>query len=260
MLRPSHAIIAVIILLAMSAATAARAYVASSGQYRLVADSISIGGGTASSGNYSIDTTIGGIGTGLASSSSYILHAGYQAMSGGTLRVTFPDGNIDLDSAVSLTAGGQSNASMDWLITSATGYTLSVRADSSSTALAFIGARGRRIPINDYAGAPDYDWLITSTQSGFGFSPEGEDIATEFKNDGSGCGAGVGTSGHCWDGFSTTTDRLIATRAIAGTDQAVTLKIRLEIGADAIEGVTEGEGVVFNGFGTAEIISTVVVL
>ncbi len=212
------------LLLIVSAAQAAFS-VASSSNYWLVADSLNFAGTTSGSASYKINDTAGELGSGVASSTSYQISAGYQAMLGAPLSITLPS-DVTLSPNLETNEGGTANGSAVWYVTSPAGYSLAVRA-STDPALRSSGQS-----FSDYNGAPDFNWLIGSDSSAFGFSPEGTDISTTYKNDGTTCGTGSSTSGHCWDGFSTS-DQTIASRSTGpNSSRGTTLQLRAEIGED----------------------------
>lgn len=205
------------------------AYVASSTNYRLEEDSINTGGRLSTSTSYGLEDTLGEIATGYSSSTNYLLHAGYQQVSSSTLSISSPS-DVTLSPSIDGRVGGTANGSATWTVTtsSATGYTLSISAStnpalqSSSDSFA-----------NYTAGSdPDFSWSVGSSVSEFGFTPEGSDIATRFKDNGTSCNLGSSdTSLSCWDAI-TTTNATIASRATAAASGATTtVNFRAEAGA-----------------------------
>lgn len=223
------------LLIALSVAGPIFAYVASSTNYRLEADSINFAGGLSTSTNYSLEDTAGEIATGNLSGTNYDLSAGYQSMLADTFISVTEPANVTLSGTITTTAGGSATGDVDWTVTtnSSGGYTLSVAA-STDPAL-----QSGADDFNDYtpAGvAPDYAWTVSSAQSAFGFSPEGDDVVTRFKNNGSTCNQAGGsvTSGFCWDGFSTGGTAIAS--ASAGNNpagEATTINLRAEAGSSA---------------------------
>jgi hypothetical protein len=209
----------------------AAAYVASSTNYRLERDSINFGGGFSESGDYQLEDTFGEVGTGFATSSTFNLHAGYQQMDSGFISISVPD-NIALSPAINAATGGQSNGEGEWRVTTdnPAGYTLSVRAATSPA------MRAAEDNFSDYQSglAVDYDWSLARSQSAFGFSVLGEDVAAQFKDNGSTCNTGVNISENkCWAGFSTTENvvaRNFSPNQPLGT--ITTIRLRAEIGPD----------------------------
>ncbi len=200
--------------------------VASSTNYWIVADSLNFAGTTSTSSNYRVDDTAGELATGVASSSTYQIRAGYREMIVSSLAITMPS-NVSLSPDLNTAGGGTANGSVIWSVTSPAGYSLAVRDNSTPALQTSVGQS-----FGDYGGSPDFNWSVSSDSSAFGFSPEGDDLTDTYKNDGSNCGSGSGTTGHCWDGFSTT-DQTVATKSTGpNTSRSTTLKLRAEIGAD----------------------------
>lgn len=214
------------------------AYVASSTNYLIEADSINIGGtedGTST--NYKLRDTIGEVGTGISSSANYQISAGYRSMLEAFISISSP-GNITLTPSISGISGGTGTGSADFTVITdaAAGYTLMVQA-STNPALQVGGDS-----FADYtpAGAnPDYTWSVAATASEFGFSPEGTDVTSEYLDDGvSACGTGgvLNTTNKCWRGFATTNETVAqsaAANAPAGTD--TTLLLQAEVGNNKIQ-------------------------
>lgn len=207
----------------------ASSQVMQSASYKIRADSLNFGGLRSTSASYTIEDTFGEIATGVSSSTTYSLRAGYQQMLEVGIAITSP---ADVTMPNVSASGGASNGEATWTVTTdnAAGYSLSARA-SSDPALTS-GANN----FTDYTpagGDPDYTFSIASSDSEFGFSPEGVDITTRFRDNGSSCNAGAGdTTDRCWDGFSTTNQTIASGSSanhITGTD--TTIKFQAEIGS-----------------------------
>lgn len=211
------------------------AYVASSTNYRLEVDSVNFGGGLSTSTNYNLEDTAGEIGSGDLSGTNYDLSAGYQAMLTDTFVSVSEPSDITLSGTITTASGGEATGSSAWKITtnSSGGYTLSILA-STDPALQS-GANS----FDDYTpagAAPDYDWTVASADSAFGFSPEGGDVVTRFKNNGSSCNQAGGsvTSGYCWDGFSTSNTSIAsASSGNNPTGATTTVNLKAEAGSSA---------------------------
>src|SRR5690606_11468567 len=81
-----------------------------------------------------------------------------------------------------------------------------------------------------------YEWTLASSDSAFGFSPEGDDVVTRFKNNGSVCNQAGGsvTSGYCWDGFSTTNASIAsASSGNSPAGEITTVNLKAEAGSSA---------------------------
>lgn len=206
----------------------------SSPSYKLRSDSINIGGGLSTSSNYTQESTIGEVGSGTSSSASYNLSAGYQAMQSVYLAIT-DSADITLP-PIGGVSGGNSTGQSSWTITTddPAGYQLTVQATSTPA------MRSASSSVPDYVPAgsdPDFNFTYLSTASVFGFSPEGMDIISRFKDNGSICNSGSSdTADRCWDGFSTT-PKVIAQSAAANhpNGTATTIKYEVGIGTNKIQ-------------------------
>ncbi len=203
--------------------------------YKIQSDSINIGGAAGSSTNYSMEDTVGEVGTGDLSSATYRLHAGYQQMN--TSYISITDASDMSLPNVGGVSGGSSAGSLGWTVTTdnLAGYSLSIAAATSPALKSSGGAS-----FEDYSPAgvaPDYSFSITTTESAFGFSPEGTDILQKYKDNGSSCNAGSSdTADKCWDGFSTV-EKIVAegTSSNHPSGTLTTLKLRAEVGTDHIQ-------------------------
>jgi len=205
----------------------ASAQVMQSSNYRILNDSINVGGGFGSSSNYALESTVGEIGTGEGSSASYQLSAGYQ-MADSYLALSVID-NVNLSPDIGGVTGGESNGST--IATTTTdnsgGYQMTITA-SSTPAMQSTSAT-----IADYVPAgsePDYDFTFSASQAYFGFSPEGTDIAARYKNSGTTCGSGSSDDTlSCWDGLSTT-PTVIARRTSSNHPNGIPTTVRFRVG------------------------------
>jgi hypothetical protein len=205
-----------------------------SSNYQIQRDSINSGGiDVSTSSSYAIRDTVGEQATGLATSSRYQLRGGYRQMAESSIAVSAP-GSVTLP-AIGGVVGGSSETTADVNVTtdSPGGYELKVRA-TTSPAL----ASGEDSFADYSAGSnPDFSFQIASSESVFGYTPEGADVADEFLDDGSNCGTGSQDSqSACWRGFATT-DRVIAestdNNQPSGTE--TTLRLQAESGEDNIQ-------------------------
>lgn len=213
------------------AAPIAEAYVASSSSYRLEEDSINIAGGLSTSTNYRLEDTVGEDASGTSTSATYKLKAGYQQMRDVYLAVTAP-GNITLAPNIPTTGGGTANGQGAWTVVtdSPSGYTAAIRASAAPALVS--GANN--IPNYVPAGAdPDFAFSTPAASARFGFSPEGTDIASRFRDNGAVCNAGAGdTLNACWDAIAAT-DKTFASRTSGNHPSgiATTIKFRAVSGA-----------------------------
>ncbi len=182
-----------------------------SSKYAIPTDSINFGGGDSTSTNFSEEDTLGEVGSGLGTSTKYSLNAGYQQISGSSISLTSA-ANVTLPAIGGLNSG-TTMASSTWNVTTddAAGYQLSIL---SATAPALVTPA--HAYFGDYApsggvGSADFTFAVGSGASTFGFSPEGPDIVSRFKDTGSSCGTGSSdTPMACWAGFTTTSQTIAA--------------------------------------------------
>ena len=192
---------ATILLMLVLQTSVVRAYVMSSNNYRVDSDSVNTAGNYSTSTSYQSEDTFGELATGISSSTSYSLSAGYQLVSDSSISISSVS-DVTLASISGLT-GGESSATSTWTVTTdnASGYTLSIKATTSPALHNGISF------FTDYTtlgGDPDIDFSVASTDSEFGYSPEGVDIVTRFKDNGSACNTGSGNNTNtCWDKFTT---------------------------------------------------------
>lgn len=215
--------------------TSASNAVMASTNYQINFDTIDSGGGRSTSTSYAMESAVGEQATGDSTSTNYRMRAGYEQLWSSFISISSPS-DVALSSINGLT-GGSSNGSVGWNVTtdSPSGYTLYIKA-STSPALRSAGGAS----FADYApagAAPDFSFSITTSQSAFGFSPEGPDIVGTFKDNGSACNTGSSdTANACWDGFSTTQKTI----AVAPTynqplGATTTVKLRAQIGTAKIQ-------------------------
>lgn len=223
--------IAIILTLIFGFASSAGAYVASSTNYRIDVDSINISGGESTSTSYKINDTVGEIGTGDSTSTSYNIDAGYQAMVGSEVTLTLSS-PADVTLSPSITQGEASNGQAAWTVTTnnSAGYSLSVKAATSPA----LQSSGNSLADYSPSGGADFTWTVASGSALFGFSPEGDDITSTYKDNGSSCGTGSSdTTNACWNGFSTTNQTISSKSSAASAGSLTTLKMRAEIGSSA---------------------------
>jgi hypothetical protein len=215
--------------------TLADGQVMQSATYRIQSDSVNFGGGLSSSTNYRIESTAGEVGTGESSSTNYALKAGYQQMQEVYIALSGM-GAVTLTPSIPGISGGFSNGSTTFTVTtdSRSGYDVTIRA-SQSPAMQKGGDS-----IADYApsgAAPDFSFTTDATDSHLGFTPEGVDIVSRYKDNGATCNTGgVDTSLSCWDGLSTT-DRTIVSRTSANhpTGSTTTVHFRVGVGGSVYQ-------------------------
>lgn len=206
----------------------------SSGTYKIPTDSINFGGQASSSNTYKELDTMGELGSGLSSSSTYKLSAGFLTATSVYLSITSAS-DITMSSFNGLT-GGTGTGSTVWTVITdnAAGYTMTINA-STNPAMQSAGSQ-----FDNYTPAgsdPDYTWSVPSSAGEFGFTPEGTDIYSRFKDNGSSCNTGSGdTADKCWDS-ATTAPKTIAYRATGNhpSGTTTTVKVRAESGSSHIQ-------------------------
>ena len=213
----------------------ASAQVMQSTSYRIESDSINFGGGFSSSTNYVLESTAGEVATGESGSVSYNLKAGYQQMLTTFISMTTPN-DITMLPPIPGVSGGTANGSTTVTVTtdSSAGYEVTIEA-SQSPAL----VKGADF-ISDYApvGDPDFSFTTTASDSHFGYSPSGVDIAQRFMDDGiSLCNTGGDdTPLACWDGLSTTPETIVhRTSANTPNGSTTTINFRTEVGGSVVQ-------------------------
>ncbi len=205
-----------------------------SGSYKIISDTVNIGGQSSSSSNYGLQDTLGEIGTGNSNSANYYLHAGFWQMQESYIAITSPS-DLAL-SAIGGISGESSEGTLVWQVTTdnSAGYSMNIKVTTTPALTSATDSFEDYVP----AGAdPDYDFSIISTISAFGFSPEGVDTSTRFKDNGSACNTGTGeTQAKCWDGLSTSSQTIFQrTTSNHQTGSTATVRFRAASGADHIQ-------------------------
>ncbi|HEY4490275.1 MAG TPA: hypothetical protein VJC12_03445 [Candidatus Paceibacterota bacterium] len=211
--------------------------VMSSSNYSIQSDSVNFGGGLSSSTNYVQESTFGEIATGRIESSNYQIRAGYQQMQEVYLAIGAVS-DVSLSPSINSTGGGTANGSASVTVTtdSIPGYELYIKASSSPALNSGVNF------FSDYTPAlsdPDFTFSVPASTSEFGFSPEGSDVADEYKDDGTSCNTGASqTSNACWRGLSTTNE--LISRSTSGNHPSGTetvIKFRAESGVSNTQAV-----------------------
>lgn len=208
--------------------------------YKIQSDSINFGGGYSSSTTYKGESTFGEIATEDSTSTSYSLHAGYQQMQQVYIAISPAISDVVMSPDIGGITGGTSDgsASVTVITDSISGYTLTMTASTSP----FLKSGSETIA--NYTSAvtavPDFTFALDSqNDSEFGFTPEGTDIASKYKDDGvSTCSTGSNdTVNACWWAIKTGRSETVASRTSsnhpAGT--ATTLKFRTMVGTSRIQ-------------------------
>jgi hypothetical protein len=236
----THLYIGVAVLVILTLAHISKAQEMTSPTYKIKSDSINFGGGLSTSSSYKIESTVGEIATGNSTSSTYRIYAGYQQMQSGYIALTAA-ADVILSPAIGGITGGTSNGSTAFNVTTDNpgGYEVTIKASSSPALQSDLGS------FADYTlagAAPDFTFSIAATDSEFGFSPEGTDIASRYKDSGGNCNqpAGGDTADKCWDPLSTTAKTIVSRSSGNHPNGATTtLKFRAQSGTShlQVEGV-----------------------
>lgn len=225
-------------LLIVSSLTVSLAQVRTSPSYQLQSDSINFGGGLATSSAYNLESTAGEIATGESTSTTYSLRAGYQQMQEVFLSMTTAP-NVIMSPALGGLTGGTANGSTSVVVLtdSPSGYQLTIAAESAPALQKGIDIIADYVP--DASPNADYSFVTTGSDAHFGFSPEGPDVATQFRDNGALCGVGsLDTTLACWDGLSTT-DTLIALGS-GNQPLGATTTVNFRVGIGSAAGVLAG--------------------
>ncbi|HRY36905.1 MAG TPA: hypothetical protein P5230_03465 [Candidatus Magasanikbacteria bacterium] len=174
-------------------------------------DSINFGGGYSNSDSFQEEDSMGEIATGYSSSTNFILHAGYQQMKTAFIALSAPSSTTLEPSIPGLTGGNATGTSYAHVMTTNEfGYTLQINA-STSPALQHINTT--TYYFDDYipvGSAPDFVWDIAPTTSVFGFTPEGIDIVSKYRDNSGVCNVvdGNDTERACWGPLSQTLETI----------------------------------------------------
>jgi hypothetical protein len=180
------------------------AQVMQSASYQIQSDSLNIGGGNSTSTNYILESTAGEVATGPSDSETYSVNAGFQQMNSLYIALSGAT-NVVMDDTISGVTGGAANGSttVTVITDSPGGYALTISSENDPA----MQKGGDTIADYDPVGSdPGFDFTYDSGEAWFGFSPEGVDITSQFKDDGgSTCGGGGSLDTHlkCWEGLST---------------------------------------------------------
>lgn len=225
----------VAILLVLAHTLTVTAQVRESTNYRIQSDSVNFGGGYSTSSSYQLESTLGEIATGESASTLYGISAGYQQQQLIFLAMTAP-ADVSMSPAIGGVTGGTSNGSTNVTVTTdnPAGYQLTLEASTSPAMTSGANSIADYVP----GGAnPDFAFSTDPTDAHFGYSPDGTEIASRFRDNGSSCNAGSGTTTlACWDGLSTT-PTVIAERTSGnhpdGTE--TTINFRVGIGDSVVQ-------------------------
>jgi hypothetical protein len=214
-----------------------QAQVMSSGSFQVESDSINFGGGRSTSSSYVQESTFGEIGSGNSSSTNYSLRAGYQQMLESYISLSVV-ADVVLSPSLGL-AGGTSNGSTSLTIITdnRAGYSASVSASNAPAMQSGVGSIANYLASST---VPDYAFFTNISDAHFGFSPEGVDISSRWRDNGTDCGVGgLDTPDACWDMVSTTPVEVLR-RAAANHPNGSTSTLKFRVGIGATAAVTAG--------------------
>jgi hypothetical protein len=203
--------------------------------FTIVSDSVNVGGVRSTSTSYNLEDTTGEVATGIGTSTNYTLKSGYQQMQTGDIALT-PGSDVSMSPNIGGITGGTADGSYVFSVVTNNdaGYTATIRASSSPAMTS--GANS----IADYtpAGAnPDFTFSVAAADSELAISVEGLDISSRYKDNGSTCNTGSGTTANtCWDPL-TTSERTIVQRLSPNGPLGVdtTVKFRVGVGASRFQ-------------------------
>lgn len=226
----------VLVLLGIFSATVVFA-AAESTNFKIIFDSINVGGILSTSTNYSLEDTMGEAGTGDVTSTNYLLDAGYQQYYPSILTITASASGVSL-SALDGDEGGTSTNSVDVSVATnnSGGYSVYVQS-SAAPALqcASSGCTGQSFQNYIPGGAaPTYAWSA-ATSTAFGYTVSSSEVSTFFKNDGGTCNTGSNNSSdNCWWYF-TTSPRLIQSNSVSNIlGTTTTLSFRAQAASSSV--------------------------
>ena len=212
----------------VSSVSVAFAQVMQSSNYQIQSDSVNFSGGLSTSTNYQLQSTAGEVATGQSSSTNYAMNAGFQQMQQISISLSGV-ANIDMTPSIPGVSGGIANGSTTLKVTtdSPSGYSLSISSTESPA------MQKGADTIADYtpsSGNPDFSFTTGPSDSHFGFTPEGVDIMSRYKDNGSACNTGTSdTHLSCWDGLSTSA-KIIASSPNANQPSGATTTINFRVG------------------------------
>jgi hypothetical protein len=196
--------------------------------YRIDSDSVNFGGGFSTSTSYRLESTGGEVATGESASASYRLKAGYQQMQEVYIALSGLVG-VTLSPSLPGITGGVANASTTALVTtdSPSGYSLTIVQNTQPALQKGVDSLADYLPVGS---VPDFTFVTDAGEAHFGYSAEGVDITSHFKDNGSVCGTGsLDTSLACWERPSTT-PRSIALRQTPNHPSGSTTTVRFRVG------------------------------
>jgi hypothetical protein len=207
------------------------AYIASSTNYRIMEDSVNVGGVLSTSTSYRAEDTLGEEGVGVSTSTNYAIKAGYQQMQEVYLAVSAP-GSVSLLPNIPALGGGIANGFTSYTVTTdnVAGYAMSLRASGAPALVSGVNNFSDYIPLG---ANPDFSFTTPSAANRFGFTPEGADIVQKYKDNGVSCNAGISDTGSaCWGPLAVVAENIVSrTTQNSPSGTQTTIRFRAESGS-----------------------------
>jgi hypothetical protein len=210
----------------------------SSSNFKMQSDSINNAGALSTSSNFRLEDTAGEAATGNSSSTNFNIKAGYQQMQEVYLSLTAAANVVMVPSLGGLT-GGTATGSTAFLVTtdSSAGYSVTIQATGSPAMRSGGNSIANYVPAG---GVPDFLFTSGATNAHLAYSPEGTDIASRFRDNGSACGVGSSdTSARCFDGLSTSPVEIVR-RTSGNHPLGATTTVLFRVGIGNSTSVPEG--------------------
>lgn len=228
----TSSIVTVLLVLTLGISSA---QVMQSSNYKIQSDSINAGGGFSSSTNYQTQSTVGEVSTGNSSSTNYVLKAGYQQMQEVYLSLSSVS-PVTMNPVLGGVVGGTANGSttVTVLTDSPAGYSLSIVASTNPVMRSGTNTIVDYVPVG---APPDFVFTVGSTQSRFGFTPEGVNVVARFRDNGSVCNTGSSNAvSACWDGLGTVAQTIAqGTSSNHPLGATTTVRFRVGIGNNVVQ-------------------------
>jgi hypothetical protein len=215
-----------------------QAEVMSSSNFKLQSDSLNPGGDLSDSETYRMEDTLGELATGNSSSTNFQIRAGYLQMQSSYISLSAAPDVVMSPNLGGVTSGSSTGSTTFTVITdSAAGYRVTIQSSTSPA------MRSGANTIADYVpggGVPDFLFTTDANEAHLAYSPQGVDITTRFRDNGSICGvSGSDTLNRCFDGLSTSPVEIA--RASSGNHPAgATTTIQFRVGIGGLINVPEG--------------------
>jgi hypothetical protein len=206
-----------------------KAFVMSSASYQINWDSVNIGGADQSSASYKSQDTVGEVATGDSQSTSYKLQAGYQQMLESTISITADNSVAMLPALMAITGGTANGTGTATVITNdPAGYKLEIKASQTPALQSSASSFSDYVPAS--TPVPDYNWTIGSSNSRFGFTAWGTDVAQNYLAASNSCNQSGGSANgtYCWNGFDGANNRTVAQSAASNYPSGTVTSVKYQ--------------------------------